>query len=296
METYNSPEKINQPEIIIENDQETGMQIFERELFDVDDQYRRNMILDRFERLRELDNAGSLTHEKAREFLEEIYKNNEEKINEVIEKSREIIAKRGMECLKTLARYMDYEWRIQDKYKAIPTLLAHSPFNGHTFYVSMYGPVLKNGKNEILDIAIHEISHFMLFQILKDLKMDQFNQAENKGLLHMFKEALTGMLLSEPKLGELLGNTEYRGNPETHHIFIQESESEPKLFQEFLREKFKQTKESGGDFNSFLVETIDLLLPQAVEFAKRKGMWNKYGRKIEKNPELLAEYREAIVI
>lgn len=294
METPSSPEQINKPEITVEKDQITGMDVFVRDLFERGSKTQRGSIVKYHPKLQELERSGELTPEKVREYLEEVYKSEAEKIDGVVEESRKILEAKGEEGLALLAKYMDYDWRPEDKYKAIPTLLPYSPFNKHTFYYSMYGQIFGDWKNDILHISIHEISHFMLFQLLDDLKMTQFDQQENSGLLYMFKESLTGMLLSEPELSQLLEKREYKGNPDTHHIFIQEAGGEPRVFQEFLREKFKRNKEVGGNFSSFLIEMVNLLLPHASEFAERKKMWNEQGKKIEEDPELLKIYSQPI--
>ena len=293
METLNQPEQEAKPEFVIENDQQAGIDFFINDLFERVGGNYFNMILECHRELRQLADKNELTPETAREYLERAHETKSEQIENMINESREMWEKEGAECLSTLADYMDYTWRETDKYKAIPVLLPYCPFAGHTFYLSLD---MMEEKEDILRHTIHEISHFMLFQLGKDNDIEEldFSNREFRALRHLFKEALTGMLLSEPKLGELLKRPNYRGNREVHHAYIQEGSSEPKLFREYLREKFHKNMEAGKHFNDFLNDMITLLSPKAEEFSKRMEIYNQ--NDLSENPDLLKIYSEPIKV
>lgn len=294
MENLNSPEKIHMPEIVIEKDEAGDISMLEEHIFRDRPAYSR-MILNYHKGLGALEASGELTQDRVTAYFSDIYKEKSEEIDKIIEGGRKLIEEKSVEILSALAEMMDYEWRETDKYKAVPTLLPYSPFHKHTFYYSICSPLFDNKPDDLLHISVHEISHFMLFQLLDDLQI-YFNKKEIVGLLHLFKESLTGMQLSEPDMARLLDRSEYKGNIETRNVFIQESSNEPLVFQEFLRNKHSQMRAVGKNFAEFIKTMIDLLSPSAEEFALRYDMWNKFGKTILSNSELLEKYKKPIKV
>ncbi len=230
-------------------------------------------------------------------FFKDIYRNKAEEIETIVDQSEKIIDEESTQCLGELAKLMDYDTEKEEIFIAIPTLLPFSPFNRPIFYFSIVSSLFKDGKNSILDTAIHEISHFLLFDILDELEINLNDTQENKDFLHLFKEALTGMLLSEKEMSECLGMKEYFGNPEVHNLNIKLEDGKQLVFREYLRSILHQYRQQDLSFQQFIADTIEILRPKAEEFSKKKIFWNKNEQKIlNRDEELSKEYGQPILI
>lgn len=99
-------------------------------------------------------------------FCKKIYLNKKNEIEDIVKQSQEIIDLKALNCLVTLAKLMDYEPVRDEIFSAVPTLLPFSPTKQPTFYFSIVSTLFNNAPNQILNISIHEISHFLFFDIL----------------------------------------------------------------------------------------------------------------------------------
>lgn len=231
-------------------------------------------------------------------YFKKIYLDKKSEIGSLVEKSRKIINDQAPACLTVLVKLMDYKSQKNETFIAIPTLLPFSPFNRPVFYFSITPSLFLNKENDILGIAIHEISHFLLFDILKDLGIKLDHNTKEKNFLHLFKETLTGMLLSEKELKETLGKKDYKGNPEVHNLYVKEYTSENEVtLREYLRENLHIYQQKGLPFSFFIKEMIEKLLPKANDFSDKKIFWNKNEQELRKDDQfLLKEYARPILI
>ena len=69
-----------------------------------------------------------------------------------------------------LLEIMDYQYDNPVVYKAAPTILPFSPFGNNVFYFSILGEIKGKTNKNILSIGIHEISHFIFFEMLKKIE------------------------------------------------------------------------------------------------------------------------------
>ena len=254
-------------------------------LFDEKRKYFRSRILNFYKDLNIV--LATQTFEQsallATSFFSQIYEKKKSDINDVVEQSRLTVQENSEICLDELARLMDYEGEKSETYFAIPTLLPFSPFNRPVFYFSIVHSLFKKSKNEILDIAIHEISHFWLFDILDKINIDLQKNEVDRNFLHLFKEALTGMLLSEESMMKVLNNKDYRGNPEVWNLNIATPAGPVLSLREYLRTNLHIFKAKSLSFEDFISGMISELQPLAGLFSQKKVFWNMNEREIRQN-------------
>lgn len=231
------------------------------------------------------------------DYFNRIYLNKKDEIKSIVEQSRKIIEEEFSEGLEILVKMMNYDVFKKETFIAFPTLLPFSPTNRPTFYFSIVSTLFNKSPNHILDIAIHEISHFLLFDILDGLGINLRRNQEEGNFLHLFKESITAMLLSENEFIQLLSNKHYQGNSEVHNLNIATSTGEMFNLREYLRNNFHQCQINGRDFSFFIKNMIETLSPKIKEFSYKKKYWNKNEQEIKKgNAELLKTYAEPIII
>lgn len=285
--------------ITIKADIEKDISLIKEHFLNSQTEHFKNRILNFYKSLNEkLEQSKEIEKENIiNNYFREIYKNKEKQINEIIGQSKQILEARSDKCLKELMELMDYKANNEEEFIATPTLLPYSPFNRPIFYFSIAAILFADKKNDILDTAVHEISHFLFFDILKSLGINLKNDPATKSLEHLFKEALTAMLLSEQSMENLLDRKNYLGNPEIHFLYIKESGKEKITLREYLRFLFKEYKQRKLTFSSFIDDTIKKLLPVAEKFDKKKIFWNKNEGELKKNnQDLLNIYSEPIEI
>jgi len=286
--------------INVENDQEADLKLIKKYFFDQKTSHFRTRILRSYKSLEEKIPNDSNNEDIVRivdVFFRDIYENKRREIETIASQSQNIIDEKAGPCLVKLTEFMGYELKKEQVFTAVLTLLPFSPFNRPIFYFSITPMVFGGNKNNILEVAIHEISHFILFDLLDGLKINLRESAEEINFLHLFKEALTAMLLSEEGLLKLLGKEYYRGNPEVFSLNVKIKEGEIVAFREYLRSSFHQYNQEGRSFSRFIEDIIFQFRPKAKEFSEKKIFWNKNEQKIrEGNKNLLSEYEKSILI
>lgn len=230
-----------------------------------------------------------------RNYFQKIYSKNNQKIERIFEESKNIINDRGNICLEALVSLMGYKSEKKEVFIATPTLLPFSPFERPIFYYSIAPIIFNDTPNHILDIAIHEISHFLFFDILDNLKINLREDNDDRNLLHLFKESLTAMLLSEKELTTLLENKNYKGNQEIQYLNMLTLEKEIMNITEYLRNNFHEYCNKNLSFSVFIEDMINILSPKKKEFSDKKIFWNKNEQEIKRgNKTLLEKYSEPI--
>ncbi len=286
--------------IIVKKDIEKDIALIKRELFDGGENYRQR-ILSYYKTLAEeiKNKSREEAEEIADNFFRRQYHKMAEDIDEIVKESQEILEDRSEACLNKLVELMDYKIKRDEEFVVIPTLLPYSPFHRPTVYFSLITRLYLGRGNMILDIAIHEISHFLFFDILNEIGADIIKiEPKEFGFWYLFKEALTGMLLSEKELEDLLERKGYKGNPEVENLSVQKEGSADKItLREYLRERLNDHKQNGSCFNSFIKEIISELRPQVEAFEAKNNFWVKNEEEIKKwNQDLIREYEEPILI
>lgn len=226
------------------------------------------------------------------QFISDFYKKNKEKIDLIIKQSEDLIQEKGETALKELFDLMDYEWPKDLIYNAVPTILPFSPFQKNSFNFSILGKLYGKNEKDVLYIAIHEISHFIFYDLLEKLGIKIEEDVKN-----YFKEALTVVLLNEEPLRSILELHDYVGNPEIRDIQIQKKDGAILKLVDFIKEYYQRIKiTEGKEFNAFLKEILNIIISVSDDLSEKRKIWNTYGNQIFKDDDLLKQYRISIKI
>ncbi|MFA5460008.1 MAG: hypothetical protein WC283_01575 [Candidatus Paceibacterota bacterium] len=229
-------------------------------------------------------------------FISNFYKNNKEKIQKIIKKNKNLLNKKSEPSLKALLEIMDYHYNQPITYQAVPTILPFSPFGDKTFYFSILGEIKNKTDKNILTIGIHEISHFIFLEQLKNIE-NKKGIVLSEDLKAYIKEALTTVILNQEPLCTILKLKDYKGNPEIQNLKIQEENKSIKKITEFLNNYYINIKlKNKKSFIDFLEKIIGILMPLTPEFSKKRSIWNKYGQQTLKDPKIINIYSKPIKI
>ncbi|MDD5760761.1 MAG: hypothetical protein PHF45_01760 [Candidatus Pacebacteria bacterium] len=256
----------------------------------------RSFIFQTFPKLeKELEKQGE-ERQIIKSFISKFYSDNKSEIHKIIQKNKNLLKKKSEPSLTALLEIMDYQYDKSVVYKAAPTILPFSPFGDNVFYFSILGEIKGKPDKNILTIGIHEISHFIFLKQLKRIE-------NKKGIIlpddvkNYLKEALAVVILNQKPLCNILNLKNYKGNPEIQNLRIEKPNGSIKTFTDFLNEYYYSIKiKEHKSFSMFLEEIINILLPIAPEFSKKRVIWNKYGKKVVKEPKIIKLYSEPIKI
>ncbi len=286
----------NLPKIVIKEDKEREIKLFMKFLNHPDFPQHRNLILKAFPDLKILLDKSKNEKITVNNFIKNFYKKHKNDIKAILLESHLILKKKGQMALQRLAKMMEYQWPKPITYIAMPTILPFSPFGNNIFYFSILRQICnKEDKRSILPIAIHEISHFIFFDLLK--KIEKKNKFQlPKDAMNYLKESLTAALLNQKTLRSLFELEDYTGNPEIRNLYIKTVGKE-KIIRDFIQELYiKKIKKERKSFESFLDELIKAFIPIAPTLFKKRLIWNRYGKTLLEKPKILTQYRNPIQI
>ncbi|MDD5545471.1 MAG: hypothetical protein WC288_00440 [Candidatus Paceibacterota bacterium] len=229
-------------------------------------------------------------------FIFKFYSDNKSKIQKSIQKNKNLLIEKSEPSLIALLEIMDYQYDKPIIYKAAPTILPFSSFGNDIFYFSILGEIKGKADKNILTIGIHEISHFIFYNLLKRIE-NKKNLILPDDLKNYLKETLAVVILNQEPLCNILKLKNYKGNPEIQNLRIEKPNGSIKTFTDFLNEHYRSIKiKKQKSFCVFLEEIINILLPIEPEFTKKRVFWNKYGKKVLKESNLIKLYSEPIKI
>lgn len=254
----------------------------------------RNMILKAFPELEKQISNSIDEATTVKNFVDKYYKINFEKISSIIEEARTDLESSGI-ALKALGQMMDYKWDKAQTYSAIPTILPFSPFSGKTFNFSILDRINGTGKRSILNTAIHEISHFVFFDLLMIIEREN-NLSLSSDAKYYLKEALTAAIFNEEPLKSILKIDVYSGNPEVRDLYIKSNEKTPRKFVDFIRSLYSERINDKKSFSFFLTDLVLLVEKISKELTVKRKIWNTYGKDLIKNPEVFLKYQEPIMV
>jgi len=257
---------------------------------------KRIMILNAFP-----DLDQSLTNDQqfvvVNKFVSLFYKQNAKKIEQIIQKDKKTINNKEVKMLSFLKKLMDANWSGKEVFYAIPTILPFSPFRGNSFYYSILGKIRNNKiQKDVLFIAAHEISHFIFYDTLAEIKRNHSDIKLSKESEHYLKEALVPAVLNEKGINKLLKLHNYRGNSELHHLQVKLGE-EVSGFMEFISHYYHLQKiENKKYFNEVLFDLVKIFSDADDQLILKKSIWDKYGFNMKSNSVAFNKYRKPIVL
>lgn len=236
------------------------------------------------------------TNEKTiiQKFIDQFYLKHQRAIVFAIKEGLKEI-KSGPRAIKTLGNVMNYSWRKNINYIATPTILPFSPFGKNVFYFSILDRVFGTGRRNILVVAIHEISHFVFFDLLKKIeKKEKFSLSTDAK--YYGKEILTTALFNEEPLRGVLKTNNYLGNPDIRNINIIDQDKSVKNLINYTREQYLKNRKRNNNFNEFLTEFTKMIYKISSELSEKRNIWNKHGWGLFKNKLAFEKYKKPIII
>ena len=292
------------PQIKIEYDLEKETKQFLRTLHNPNFLWLRNLIFDTLPELKNrlegiIDQDEVLEEKTIKEFIVYFREKNKDKINEIVLKSQTLLDEKAEVALTELAKLMDYQWpEDHPGYIVIPTILPNSPFEDNIFYYSILGEIYSDSKNEqnIIFCSIHEISHFILFDILNKNK-DVFPKSLDWLQIYYLKEILIAVLMMQEPLAKILQSDNYLGNPDLHQIYVYDKNEEKTIqichYFKTIYETLRQEDKNFIDILKIFIKLIDQLRDGLNE---KFQIWNQHGFKILKDKKLLEKYRKPLSV
>jgi hypothetical protein len=177
------------PKIKIEYDLGKEIDLFSIGLHDEIKSWKRPMIFYSFPKLEGLLKNNSSEKELLRRFILDYRERNKEKIEAIVKEAEKSFDK-SEEYLSKLAELMDYEWKEDARdYIAMPVILPYSPFNyeTNTFYFSILGQIRGFKTQTPLEVALHEISHFILAEKVEEKSYDNVKEVVAEMILKRIK-------------------------------------------------------------------------------------------------------------
>lgn len=226
-------------------------------------------------------------------FLRYFYQKHKESISAISAESQVKLAKNSPKALRILGEMMQHRWGNKKRYYATPTILPFSPFKKNRFYFSVLEAILKKTNHNPTFVAIHEISHFIFFDMLRQIEKEE-DLILARDAAHYLKEALTAALLDMEPLRRTLKLTNYHGNPEIHELYVKPERGKTLCLKEYIKHVYIVAKKQKKPFKQTLKELILTAHCREMEFSKKRLLWNRYDKQIFSNPRLLREYRRPI--
>jgi hypothetical protein len=273
-------------------DEEVG--IFAFFLHSKDFPQHRNLIFGAYpelkDRLSGLDEKAE--REELKRFVIEVRNKYQSEIKSAVEYIRKEVESKGSTSLEILGRLMNYTWHTSDKskYVLIPSMYPTCPFNKNKFFYSITN--VRKGKviyDDVIPVSMHEISHFILFDILaeKNIKL-------KPKMLYFIKEIIAPIIVNQDEFSDIFSKR-IVGNTNVLEIFFSGDGKTIKAF-DYFNSKYIDNKNAGDDFRVFLDDMIGICLRVEKEIEDKHEFWNKHGNIIKNDPELMEIFRKPIAI
>ena len=296
---------MNIPSIYIDENPKAEVEIFYKSLHNNFYPWMRPMIYNHpgLKPLESLLSKEGMTKKEEKQIIGEFFVNLRDKyrnkIDPFLDHCRERLAEDSKGALVTLAQLMDYEWLEKTSdYRAIPVLLPFSPFGKNIFFYSIYAVIREDNPKDILDTAIHEISHMILFDLLEKYH-PEFQ--EYSLTVDYLKEILAPILIDQPPLKKYMNLSQYPkgyvGNTELEEIYVSANNTGRVQISRFYQKGYEEMRyQEHKPFREIVDAMIRLLKSAEQELAKKRDMWNKHQFEIFQSEELLGEYSKPIVL
>lgn len=221
-----------------------------------------------------------------RNYISEFYKTHRTEIERIRVKNENKLKDKD-KALALLAGLMQYEWSARWEIIAYISILPFSPFSDKKFNYSILGELY--GKNPVrkslLSVAVHEISHMIFFEKLRDKDFDPKSSS-----IYYLKEAVATVLMNDAKLKGILGTKRDPGNSDIQKIYIQGDGTHVSLVQ-YVKKTVRQ-----NDFDPALQLLFKQFLRVENQFDEKRKMWNEHGKRVLRDKELLAIYSAPILL
>jgi len=225
--------------------------------------------------------------DRVRDYVLKFYQDKQEEIERIVAENETKLGNKER-AFELLAKLMQYKWDSSWEVTAYISILPFSPFSDKKFNYSIFGELYKNNpvNKSILSVAVHEISHMIFFDKLKEIA-DYKNSA-----IYYLKEAITTALINNEELKSILETKEDPGNPDIQEIYIQEGDDEPVTLIQYVD---KQIRESGS-FDDVIKLLSQKFMLSKDQFDEKREIWNKFGKSTLDNKNQINKFREPVLI
>lgn len=235
-------------------------------------------------------------------FIKGKYSEYDTAIASITSETEKKIHKYGAAILEQLSLLMDYRWpKGHAGYIVIPTILPFSPFGKNIFYFSMVRKIKGNSEkgddnHDILPLIAHEISHMMLWDILKQNEVEGMSLNYGWTVRHFLQEILAPIIMNQEPLKNILGIKNYLGNPYLEHLNIERASIQENMviyFKNIYADMKFSDKRPFWEIAKFMADELEKI---SATLDKKMNMWNTYGHKIVSNEQLFEEYKRPILL
>lgn len=186
------------------------------------------------------------------------------KIQLSLEQYRNSSEKLFGEALDTLVTIMEHTKPLPESYRAVVTFLPMCPFDPDRRTFSI--PVFSDDPSRVIEVAIHEISHFFYFDWLEANGYKQFLQSKSWEL-YVAKEMITPILMRNDLLFDVF-HKRFKANQNIELLQMTDSES----LVDYCERSFFTMSE---DFSSFARKITDFVIQNAGVLQERKTCWDQ---------------------
>jgi hypothetical protein len=276
--------------IIVKNDLDAEVQIFQNFLNNKEYPQHRNIIFSSYPGLKEkLELEGVDEKSVLVEFINKTREENKINIEKSIVYIESEVINKSEKTLEILTNLMDYKWNKEaEDYILVPTIFPMCPFNGNTFFFSIYGSlkgVVEYPK--VLAVSAHEISHMIFFDILKKENIEL-----SQKLNYFIKELIAPVLVYQDDFKDCFEKM-IVGNYNVLEIYFEEDGKEIKAFDYFCN-MFTKYRSEKKHFNLFLNDMVSICRIIEDEIIEKRNFDNEHGMKIMNDPDLLEIFRKPI--
>ncbi len=245
----------------------------------------RQAVFHTYPELKKLVDGLSRKEEKPviEQFVENYLQVHQAEFDQIMAEQQSLLDERGQGALAELAKLMDYHWlNNANDYRAVPTILPVSPFGENVFFPSILALRDHWGLEDFLSIGVHEISHMILFDLLKNDYPDLYLVRHSSPAINTLKEALAPVVMNQSPLKDYINFSNYPngyvGNPNLALIFVREAQEKPTQITQYLQDLYERMHQDKKKFPEIMKAMFDKMLPLEDEFDKKQDLWNKYGR------------------
>lgn len=201
------------------------------------------------------------------------------------------IETKGDAALCILAEQMEYTWKKSHPgYILMPTVYPGCLFNGNTFFYSITD--VRSGRSEyenVVAVSAHEISHFMLFDILAEK-----HELLGRELLYFIKKIIAPLLVYQDDFSGIFAK-QIVANTNVIEIYFLVDGKIIRAF-DYFNAKYLENRNAGRDFRVFLDDMIKTCRKIENDIRWKHLFWDKHGDEIERDPDLMLQFRKPIVV
>ena len=229
------------------------------EYFILSDNMFRKRSLSQYPKLQEILKKSKNEKEDLKIFFENFEKENKDKLVEVVEKAKRLWLPLNDKIMKALENINEIKWtKGHENFNARITL---SPVCPRYLEYNAFDIFYKFDEKNIIDTFLHEISHFIFFEKLKEVypKINP-EEFEHPHLVWKMSEIMPGIILQDKKIQEIFQNKKLSVYDNIKKIKIKD-----KLILDILQGFYDERK----DFEDFIKKSYNFIKTNREEFEKQ---------------------------